>query len=160
MEKKKKILNCNLGGKGDHRVSIRLTDLSMKMIQSHPTLSLSSIINVALDNYFTFNLTLYIILHRVNKRFHIGYYNGDQFHDLKWHYVNSLGNGTLGDELRREGFSSYRLEILGKFNNIKQLLIAYRLYKKYYQKNFISYVTSHKDDDIELLMEAYKAGKV
>jgi len=160
MKKMKKVTNCNLGGKGDHRVSIRLTDLTVKLTQAHHTQTLSSIINVAVDNYFTFNLTLYIIVHRINNKLHIGYYNGDQFHDLRWHYVNSLGNGTLGDELRRDGFSNYRSEIIGKFNNINQLITAYRLYKKYYTKHFTLYSSTHKDDDAELLIEAYKAGKV
>jgi hypothetical protein len=155
-----KIDNSNLGETGKHSVKIRLTETSRQLVKNHPTLTASALVNVALDNYFTFGLTLYIIVHSASKRFHIGYYEGHYCHDLKWHYANGLGTGTLGDRLRRDGFGEYRLELLGKFNNIQQLALAHYLYRHYYSRNMKPYVSLNKDDNVRLLVESYKNSKV
>jgi hypothetical protein len=159
-KKIKRIDNAILGEHGKYTTTVRLTENSKRMASSHPDLSTSALINIALDNYFTFGLTLYIIVHKASKRFHIGYYEGHECHDLKWHYVNGLGTGTLGDKLRRSVLGEYSLEILGKFSNIQQLSLAYYLYRHYYSRNMKAYVSLNKDDNVKLLIESYKNSKV
>jgi hypothetical protein len=160
LKKRTRIDSSDLGETGKHSATIRLTEISRKLVKNHPTLSASALVNVALDNYFTFSLTLYIIVHKASKRFHIGYYEGHQCHDLKWHYANGLGTGTLGDMLRRGGIGEYSLELLGKYSNIQQLSLSHYLYRHYYGRNMKPYVSLNKDDNVRLLVESYKNSKV
>jgi hypothetical protein len=117
--------------------------------------SYSQTIDTALRNYFTYSLTMYIIVHRISNNFHIGYFEGDEPHDLNWHYANSTGSGTLGDQLRREGFSRYSVDIIGKFGNVHHLARNFRMYKKILSRKGEAYKSHLDNDDIEVLLRTY-----
>lgn len=130
---------------------------SFKIIRKkkRPGLTLTDIVNQAIDNHFTFNLTLYIIVHEISNRFHIGFYEDHEPHDFNWHYIYSTGSGTVGDDIRNEGFGRMKLEIVGKFSNLKTLIKVSNWYRRHLSKSGEPYLNHRADDSLELLIKTY-----
>lgn len=137
------------------RANTYFTETNKNLISRHPTQTISQVVNMAIDNYFTFNLTLYIIVHRISKSFHIGYYEDHEPHDLHWHYIYSTGSGTVGDCIRKEGFGRHKLEIIGKFGSLKHLIGTYRHYRKHLSRYGEAYESHRDDDNLEVLLKTY-----
>lgn len=141
---------------GDRKVGFWLNETNSNMVRI-ARLSTTEAVNVALDNYFTFNLTLYIIIHRVKKTFHIGYFQDHDPHDLHWHYIHSTGSGTVGDAIRNESLSHFKLEVIGKFSNIDHLIRTSRFYKRILSKKGKPYLAHREDDCVEVLIKNSKS---
>lgn len=120
-----------------------------------PGVTYTDIVNQAIDNHFTFNLTLYIIIHRISNRFHIGFFEDQEPHDLQWHYIYNTGSGTVGDDIRNEGFGRMKFEIIGKFSSLTHLTRTFRYYKKFMSKTGEPYRSHRADDSVEVLLKTY-----
>lgn len=136
------------------RVSFFLTETNINMIRI-ARISKTQAINLALDNYFTFNLSVYIIVHRLSNRFHIGFFEDHEPHDLHWHHIYNTGSGTVGDEIRREGMGRFKFEIIGKFSSIEHLARISKFYQRRMSKKARPYKSFKDDDSIEILLRTY-----
>lgn len=136
------------------RTSVILTETNANLLRK-ATFSATHIVNRSIDNYFTFNLTLYIIIHRISNRFHIGFYEDHEPHDLHWHHIYSTGSGTVGDALRREGFGRFKIETIGKFSSMDHLIRTFRFYHRRMLKQAKPYEAFRDDDNLEVFLKTY-----
>jgi hypothetical protein len=119
-------------------------------------ISLSQLVERSLDTFLTISITVYIIRNKLTKKFHLGYYAGYTCHDVHWHYINNTANGTVGDEIRRFGFSFFEFEIIGKFSNLKHALHVFVYYKKSLEVKYDRYKSRLVNDDLVKLGRVYR----
>lgn len=142
-------------------ISIRaeLADILAEFSKRH-CVSKSLIIERSLDNFLTFSTTLYIIKNKYTRKFHIGYYTGFVSHDPHWHYVHNVKRGTVGEAIRNQGMSKFKMEIIGKFCTITHAMNVFRYYKKsLIEKGHKAYDSYLVNDDLLGLEVIYKEVK-
>lgn len=104
--------------------------------------NISAHYNRAIEWYVTFRHTVYVISNKKTKMALVSTFEGFETHDVYYHYVKTLGSGTLGDALRKEGFNNFDFTVLGRFedpkmanyfkNHIKEKLSKrYKFYKEH-----------------------------
>ena len=116
------------------------------IIDIHSDSGITIYIDNAITSYFNFDLTLYRITNKVSKKFYLSFYKEGSVEDLAWHYVNTMGSGTIGDAIRKEGVHNFKFDILGKFNDFEVMKFTMLAMQKSLSKKYDSYPTSSSVD--------------
>jgi hypothetical protein len=103
-------------------------------------------VNKGIEMLMLFNITVYMIRHKFEKRCFVGVYVNQEVPDIAYHYVNDLGSETLGHQIRQEGPGFFEFYVIGKFTDIKEASAVKKMFRKMYQK--AGYTPLNKGVDI------------
>lgn len=112
------------------RTSTSIRGKWLTIIENEESTIVNSI-DEAFELYYDFPITVYIIENQVNGSFHIGRYHlREDVHDVNYHYVHTLGSGTVGGAIRTQGVHCFTFRVLGKFCDLKEATRMIKFYRK------------------------------
>lgn len=94
----------------------------------------SNACNLGIEFLSTFNISVYMIKHRYEKKCFVGTFDHQEVPDVQYHYVHDLGSTTLGHQIRRDGVPLFEFYVIGKFTNLKEANLVKRMFRKAYLK--------------------------
>jgi hypothetical protein len=127
------------------RLNVMMTEENDRLARSSYG-GISHAVNLGLELLFHYNVSIYIIKHRIKRYCFIGIFFDQRVTDVHYHHVFDLGHDGIGRQIRKEGPSCFEFKVIAKMTDLEEAVILKNLSRKIWLKRGYSQPYSGFDD--------------